>query len=162
MIRLLFLIITLFLINGCASKMDKITKKIVKVETPHGKYTTKNTSSGAYGRYQIMPKTAKHYTAKLNMKHNQWKKPKNQDKIYAAILQDNVKSLKRYGLDINAFNVYGCHQQGAYGFACILKNKNLTEKSYMKLRRNLPNKYTYASNEQVRRNWINYWSKRMK
>jgi len=153
----------LILINGCASNnMDTITKKIVKVETPNGKYTTKNKSSGAYGRYQIMPKTAKHYTKKLNIPHHKWKKPENQDKIYRAILEDNVKSLKKNGFDINAFNVYGCHQQGSYGFKCIMKNENLTQKSYMRLRRNLPSKYRYASNENVRKYWINYWSKKMK
>ena len=160
--NIIFILLIGFLFTGCSSKMDRITKKIVKVETPHGKYTTRNHSSGAYGRYQIMPKTAKHYTRKLDIPHHKWKHPKNQDKIYRAILEDNVRSLRKNGLDINAFNVYGCHQQGAYGFKCIVKNENMTAKSYMRLRRNLPAKYRYASNEQVRRNWIYYWSHKMK
>lgn len=45
-------------LQGCGSEpsLDEIKKKIVKVETPKGKYTTVNKSSGAYGKYQIMPK----------------------------------------------------------------------------------------------------------
>ena len=151
----------LIVMTGCSSKMDTITKKIIKVETKNGSYHTVNRSSGAYGRYQIMPKTAKHYTKKLNIPHSQWKKPENQDKIYTAILMDNVNSLKKNGLDINAFNVYGCHQQGAYGFKCIMNNENMTEKSYKRLRRNIPSKYKYASNEQLRKIWINYWKNKM-
>ncbi|MEA3432945.1 MAG: transglycosylase SLT domain-containing protein, partial [Campylobacterota bacterium] len=81
-------------LQGCGEpSLDKIKKKIVKVETPNGKYTTVNKSSGAYGKYQIMPKTAKHYTKKLKMPHSKWKKPENQDKIFIALLEDNIKNL---------------------------------------------------------------------
>jgi len=146
-------------IQGCGDpSMTDISEKIVKVETPKGKYTTVNKSSGAYGRYQIMPKTAKHYTRKLNMNHSKWKHPENQDKIFIAL---NVESLKRNGIDINAFTVYGCHQQGATGFKCIVNNENMTAYSYEKLRRNLPKKYRYISNEKLRKTWINYWTNKM-
>lgn len=151
-------------LQGCAGEepsLDEIKKKIVKVETPNGKYTTVNKSSGAYGKYQIMPKTAKHYTRKLNMPHSKWKRPENQDKIFTALLEDNIKNLKKQGLKINAFNVYGCHQQGARGFACIMKNENLTSKSYMRLRRNLPRKYRHMSKKELRETWINYWKNKM-
>jgi hypothetical protein len=152
-----------FMFQGCASSsMNEITEKIVKVETPKGQYKTVNKSSGAYGRYQIMPKTAKHYTKKLNMNHREWKRPENQDKIYMAILSDNVNTLKKNGYDINAFTVYGCHQQGASGFDYIMKHKNLNAKTCMRLRRNLPRKYKHIKNERLRVAWINYWSKRMK
>jgi len=49
---------------------------------------------------------AKHYTKKLHMNHSEWKTPENQDKIYMAILSDNVTSLKEKGHDINAFTVF--------------------------------------------------------
>jgi len=160
--RSIILIILIILINGCASKREEITKKIIKVETSHGGYTTVNKKSGAYGRYQIMPKTARHYTNKLNMPHNEWKRPKNQDKIYQAILDDNIETLKKNGFEVNAFNVYGCHQQGAYGFSCIIKNENMTKRSYTRLRRNLPKVYRNASNEELREIWIDYWQYKMK
>jgi hypothetical protein len=149
-------------LQGCGDpSMTDIADKIVKVETPKGKYTTVNKSSGAYGRYQIMPKTAKHYAKKLNMNHSQWKQPKNQDKIFMALLSDNVKKLKENGIEVNAFTVYGCHQQGATGFKCIVKNENMTRYSYTKLRRNLPKKYKYISNKKLRKTWINYWTNKM-
>jgi len=150
-------------LSGCGEpSLDKIKKKIVKVETPNGKYTTVNKSSGAYGKYQIMPKTAKHYTKKLKMPHSKWKKPENQDKIFIALLEDNIKNLKKQGFKIDAFTVYGCHQQGASGFASIMKNKNLSSKSYMRLRRNLPSKYRYMGKNELRQTWINYWKNKMK
>jgi muramidase (phage lysozyme) len=150
------------LMQGCGDpSMTDIADKIVKVETPKGKYTTVNKKSGAYGRYQIMPKTAKHYAKKLNMNHSKWKYPKNQDKIFLALLSDNVKNLKKNGIEVNAFTVYGCHQQGATGFKCIVKNENMSRHAYEKLRRNLPKKYKYISNEKLRKTWIYYWKNKM-
>ena len=150
------------LLQGCGEPtIDDIKEKIVKVETPHGKYTTVNKTSGAYGKYQIMPKTAKHYTRKLNIPRSEWKKPKNQDKIFTALLEDNIKNLKKYNFKVDAFTVYGCHQQGANGFMCIMKNENLSSKSYMRLRRNLPKKYRYIKKEELRKMWINYWKNKM-
>ena len=150
------------LLSGCGEpSMEKIKTKIVKVETPNGKYTTVNKSSGAYGKYQIMPKTAKHYTRKLNIPHKTWKKPENQDKIFIALLEDNIKNLKKEGFKIDAFTVYGCHQQGAKGFTCIMKEKRLSDKLYMRLRRNLPKKYRNVEKDKLRNTWINYWQHRM-
>jgi len=150
------------MIQGCGDpSMTDIADKIVKVETPKGKYTTVNKKSGAYGRYQIMPKTAKHYAKKLNINHSHWKKPENQDKIFLALLSDNIKSLKENGMKVNAFTVYGCHQQGATGFKCIVNNEGMSAYSYEKLRRNLPKKYRYISNEKLRKAWINYWKNKM-
>ena len=149
--------------TGCGEpSLTDIKKKIVKVETPHGKYTTVNKSSGAYGKYQIMPKTAKHYTRKLNIPRSEWKKPENQDKIFTALLKDNIENLKKHNLKIDAFTVYGCHQQGANGFVCIMKNENLSNKSYMRLRRNLPSKYRNVDKKALRKMWIDYWKTRMR
>jgi len=161
---LVLLVGSLFMImlSGCGEpSLDKIKKKIVKVETPNGKYTTVNKSSGAYGKYQIMPKTAKHYTKKLKISHPEWKKPENQEKIFTALLEDNIKNLKKYGFKVDAFTVYGCHQQGARGFMCIMNDKNLSSKSYMRLRRNLPKKYRNVSKNELRKTWIYYWKNRM-
>jgi muramidase (phage lysozyme) len=160
--NLVAIILLSMVIQGCGEpSMTEITEKIVKVETPKGKYTTVNKSSGAYGRYQIMPKTAKHYTKKLKMNHSTWKHPKNQDKIYQALLLDNVKSLQKHGIDINAFTVYGSHQQGASGFKRIVNNERMSARSYYKLRRNLPKKYRYIKNENLRKVWMNYWMNKM-
>ncbi len=159
---LMVMVLTSIIIQGCGEpSMDEIAEKIVKVETPKGKYTTVNKSSGAYGRYQIMPKTAKHYTKKLNINHSKWKDPRNQDKIFMALLSDNVKCLKENGIEVNAFTVYGCHQQGATGFKCIVKNEKMSCYSYTKLRRNLPKKYKHISNQKLRKAWINYWKDKM-
>ena len=161
-IHIMVVVLIVMVLQGCGEPpMTDIAEKIVKVETPKGKYTTVNKSSGAYGRYQIMPKTAKHYTKKLKIDHSQWKKPENQDKIFQALLADNVKQLKEKGIEVNAFTVYGCHQQGARGFTCILKNEKMSRYSYEKLRRNLPKKYKHISNEKLRKIWINYWKNKM-
>ena len=161
-LNLIAIALLTIVIQGCGDpSMTDISEKIVKVETPNGKYTTVNKSSGAYGRYQIMPKTAKHYTRKLNMNHSKWKNPKNQDKIFMALLSDNVKNLKDNGIEVNAYTVYGCHQQGATGFKCIVNNEGMTAYSYEKLRRNLPKKYRYVSNARLRKVWINYWKNKM-
>jgi len=96
------------------------------------------------------------------MPHSKWKKPENQDKIFIALLEDNIKNLKKEGFEIDAFTVYGCHQQGASGFASIMKNQNLSSKSYMRLRRNLPSKYRHVSKNELRQTWINYWKNKMK
>ena len=160
--NVLIIVILALLMQGCEEpSMTDISKKIVKVETPNGKYTTVNKSSGAYGRYQIMPKTARHYTRKLNMNYSTWKHPKNQDKIFMALLSDNVESLKKNGMEVNAFTVYGCHQQGATGFKSIVNNEGMTAYSYEKLRRNLPKKYRHIDNKRLRQVWMNYWKNKM-
>jgi len=94
----------------------KIVQKLIKIETTTGKYDAHNDSSGAYGRYQIMPNTAKYYAKKLHIPLNEWKKSYNQDKIFQAIMKDNISSLKRHGHKISAFTLYATHQQGAGGF----------------------------------------------
>ena len=151
------------MLSGCGEpSLEKIKTKIVKVETPNGKYTTVNKSSGAYGKYQIMPKTAKHYTKKLKIPHREWKKPENQDKIFVALLDDNIRNLKKYGFKPDAFTVYGCHQQGSTGFMCIMKNKDLSSKAYMRLRRNLPRQYRNVNKNELRETWIHYWKNKMR
>ena len=141
--------------------MNKIVKKLVLIESTTGDYYVKNHRSGAYGRYQVMPKTAKYYAKKLKIPYNKWKEPYNQDKIFKAIMKDNISSLKRNGHKVTAFSIYGSHQQGASGFNSILKNKKLTKKMERCLRQNLPNKLKYTSRKSLRKTWLRYWKRKL-
>ena len=142
------------------TSLEKIVDKFVKIETTTGKYDVKNHSSGAYGRYQIMPSTAKYYAKKLDIPTHLWKKPYNQDKIFRAIMKANIKSLKKRGYEISAFTLYATHQQGAGGFNAIMKGKKLTTKLERNLRQNLPGKLRKVKKSQLRATWINYWKKK--
>jgi len=142
------------------TEMKKIVKKLVKVESTTGSYHTKNRKSGAYGRYQIMPKTATAYAKKLKIPKSKWKTPHNQDKIFEAILKDNIQSLKRNKIKISAFSIYGAHQQGAGGFNAIVKNKKLTKKLERNIRHNLPKKLRLTSRSNLKRTWMKYWKKK--
>ena len=141
--------------------MNNIVEKLVKIESTTGKYNVKNHRSGAYGRYQIMPSTAKFYAKKLKIPRTQWKKPYNQDKIFRAIMKDNIKSLKRNGHKVSAFSLYATHQQGAGGFNAIMKNKNLSRKLERNLRQNLPSNLRKVKKSRLRVTWINYWKKKL-
>jgi biotin operon repressor len=142
-------------------KLEKIVNKLVKIESTTGKYNVKNSVSGAYGRYQIMPSTAKFYAKKLHIPKNMWKKPYNQDKIFRAIMRDNIKSLKKRGLKVSAFSLYATHQQGAGGFNAIMKNKRLTKRLEKNLRSNLPSKLRKVKKSKLRVTWINYWKSKL-
>ena len=157
------MILALILLQGCGSQpdIDEIAEKIINVETRHGSYTAVNKKTGAYGRYQIIPSTAKLYSKKLNIPLNEWKRPENQDKIFKALLAENIRRLKEEGVEVNAFTVYGCHQQGATGFTCIIKDEDLSPEFYQRLRRNLPKPYRHIENEKLRDAWIDYWKKKM-
>ncbi len=148
--------------SGCGDpSLDEIKEKIVKVETRNASYTAVNKKTGAYGKYQILPSTGRFYAKKLNIPVSQWRTPENQERIFEALLQDNIEQLKKQGLDVDAFTVYGCHQQGASGFVCIMKNENLTKKFHIKLRRNLPPQYRNVDPNDLRKTWINYWKNKM-
>ncbi len=140
--------------------MKKIVKKMIKTESSNGSYYVKNKKSGAYGRYQIMPKTARYYAKKLKITHSKWKKPSNQDKIFQAILRDNILSLKRNNIKVNAFSIYGTHQQGSSGFNAIVKNKKLTKRLEKNIRHNLPNSLRRVHKNKLRSTWMRYWKKR--
>ena len=143
------------------NKLEHIVEKLVKVETTTGKYNVKNHSSGAYGRYQIMPTTANFYAEKLDIPKSKWKKPYNQDKIFRAIMKDNIKSLKRNGHRVSAFTLYATHQQGAGGFNAIMKGKKLTKRLEKSLRQNLPSNLSKVKKSQLRLTWIRYWKKKL-
>ena len=147
---------------GVSNKqMHAIVEKVVKYESTSGKYTTKNHKSGAYGRYQIMPKTAKAYAKKLKIPYSQWKKPKNQDRIFQAIMFDNIMSLKRNKLEVTAFSLYGTHQQGAGGFNSIMKSRTLSKRLERNLRHNLPKHLSSTSKANLKKTWMKYWKQKM-
>jgi hypothetical protein len=141
--------------------MNKIVKKLVVIESSTGNYTVRNHRSGAYGRYQVMPKTAKFYARKLKIPYRKWKKPHNQDKIFKAIMKDNIRSLKKNGHKVTAFSIYGSHQQGAGGFNAIMKNKKLTKKMERNIRQNLPKRLKYTSRKNLKKTWLRYWKRRL-
>jgi len=143
------------------AKLEKIVEKLVKIESSTGKYDVKNHRSGAYGRYQIMPSTAAYYAKKLGIPKHMWKKPYNQDKIFRAIMRDNIKSLKHYGHKVSAFTLYAAHQQGAGGFNAIIKGKPLSRKLEKNIRQNLPNHLRRVKRSQLRTTWINYWKQKL-
>jgi len=140
--------------------MKKIVKKMVKVESTNGNYHTKNKRSGAYGRYQIVPRTAKYYSKKLGIPYSKWKRPANQDKIFQKILRDNIRSLKRNNIKVNAFTIYGIHQQGPSGFKAIVNNKKLTKSLEKNIRGNLPSSLRKVHRAKLRSTWMNYWKKK--
>ncbi len=140
--------------------MKKIVKKMVKVESTNGSYHAKNKRSGAYGRYQIVPRTAKYYSKKLGISYSKWKRPANQDKIFQKILRDNIRSLKRNNIKVNAFTIYGIHQQGPSGFKAIVNNKKLTKSLEKNIRGNLPNSLRKVHKTKLRSTWMNYWKKK--
>jgi hypothetical protein len=142
-------------------KFALIVKKIVKIESTTGGYHIENKKSGAYGRYQIMPKTAKFYARKLGIPYSEWKKPQNQDRIFIAILKTNIIELKRKGIKISAFSIYGAHQQGAGGFNAIMKNKKLTRRLERNLRYNLPKKLRKTHRSRLTMVWKKYWQERL-
>ncbi len=143
------------------TSLEKIVERLVKIESRTGAYDVENHSSGAYGRYQIMPSTAKFYAKKLDIPKHLWKKPYNQDKIFRAIMKANIKSLKKRGYKVSAFTLYATHQQGAAGFNAIMKGKKLTTKLERNLRQNLPGKLRKVKKSQLRATWINYWKKKL-
>ncbi|MEY3089851.1 MAG: hypothetical protein RL113_167 [Pseudomonadota bacterium] len=160
-----FLFMYLLLIQGCFFQrepdMDDIVEKIVAVETPNGNYTAVNSKTGAYGRYQIKPYIAAYYAKKLGIPYNNWKTPANQDRIFRALLSDNIQCLKNNGHEINTFTVYGAHQQGATGFDNIIKNRSLSDDMYARLRRNVPAQYRNCSDKELCDVWVCYWKKKL-
>lgn len=138
-------------------EIKQIVKKVVKYESTNGSYHAFNRKTGAYGRYQIMPKTARAYAKKLHIPLSKWKLPQNQDKLFQAIMEDNICSLKRNGYKINAFSIYATHQQGAGGFNAIMKNKKLSKNLERNLRSNLPKKLRSVPRSRLKLVWVNYW-----
>jgi len=136
-------------ISGGIAK--NFTDKLSQFES-QGSYTAEN-DSGAYGRYQFMPDTAKEYAAKLGIKYSEWKKPENQDKMFAKFTEDNATSLSKSGIPTTEFNLWGAHNQGVKGFKEILSDKPLSAVRKKKIAANLP-----SGMEPTKENYIKHWS----
>jgi hypothetical protein len=76
-------------------------------------------------------------------------------------LSDNIRSLKRNGIKVSAFSIYGTHQQGAGGFNAIVKNKKLSKRLERNLRQNLPKRLRHTSKAKLKSTWMYYWKKKM-
>lgn len=134
--------------------------KIADIESK-GNYEAINKVSGAYGKYQILDSTAKEYTKKLGIPHNEWKTPNNQERIFARMRHDYSSTLKANNLPETAFNIYGIHQQGRKGFVEIMNKQKLSASRIKNMRNNLPSKLINVPDEQVRDTWINYWKNKL-
>jgi len=143
------------------ANLKLIVEKLIKIESTTGGYSVENPRSHAYGKYQIMPSTAKFYAKKLKIPYNLWKTPYNQDKIFRAIMKDNIKSLKKHGYIVSAFSLYATHQQGAGGFNSIMKNRKISTSLERNLRQNLPKKLSKVKKSELRLTWIKYWKKKL-
>lgn len=138
---------------------DKDVKTLVKIESGNVGYTAVNKSSGAYGKYQFIPSTAKVYAKRLGFKGDEWKKPENQDKMFVEFTKDNMEGLERKGLPTDIFHIYGAHQQGLTGFQKILRGDvNATLERNM--RSNLPSNLKKLSGKELADAWINHWKRK--
>jgi hypothetical protein len=133
--------------------------RLAEIESSNAGYDAFNPRSGAYGKYQFIPSTAKVYAEKLGLKGDEWKTPENQDRMFAAFTADNTRGLERKGLPTDLFHIYGAHQQGLTGFSNILKG-NITPTLEKNMRSNIPNEYKNLKGEELRDAWINYWKEK--
>ena len=150
-------------VEGLAASFNPVsedTRSIIgKVESADD-YTAVNPTSGAYGKYQFIPSTAKEYATKLGLEGDSWKTPENQEKMFSAFMADNVRGLQSKNLEVNPFTVYGAHQQGLTGFSNIMAG-NLTSKLEANMRSNLPNQFKNLQGMDLRNAWVNYWRNRV-
>ncbi len=96
-----------------------------------GKWDALNKGSGAYGRFQFMPKTEKSYAKKLGISIEEARTPAGQMAMVSAFTNDNRKGLQRAGFEPTQKNLYMAHQQGLGGAIKMLnggqaKSINLT------------------------------------
>ena len=144
-------------VDGLAANL--YSPSIAKVESGDD-YTAVNPTSGAYGKYQFIPSTAREYATKLGLEGDSWKTPENQEKMFSAFMADNIRGLQNKNLEVNPFTVYGAHQQGLTGFSNIMAG-NLTNKLEANMRSNLPNQFKGLQGMDLRNAWVNYWRNRM-
>ena len=136
-----------------------LVDRVAAVESG-GDYSAVNPSSGAYGKYQFIPSTAKEYSKKLGFEGDSWKTPENQEKMFSAFMADNIRGLQDKGVEVNPFTVYGAHQQGLTGFSKILEGE-LTPRLEANMRSNLPRGFSNLRGLDLRDAWINYWRNKM-
>jgi len=136
--------------------------KLVALESG-GDYNAINPKTKAFGKYQLLPSTAKEYAKKLGIKEEEVSKPENQDLMFAALTADNMKALAKKNIPINTFTVYAAHQQGVRGAEEILKGKPLSKARIEKIKGNLPYSKEVLDSmtpEELRQAWIEYYKQR--
>lgn len=137
---------------------DDDFNKLISIESANN-YSALNPTSKAYGRYQFIPSTASSYATKLGIPLDQWKTPENQDKMFKAFTEDNIKQLKSYGIPITPFSIYGAHQQGAKGFSGIMSGK-LSDTLENNVRSNVPEQYKSLKGRELIDAWQNHWQQK--
>lgn len=132
-------------------------KNIIRIESGGKGYEAEN-ESGAFGKYQIMPETAKELSKELNIPLSEWKKPRNQDKMFTRLTLKNKERLAKRNLPTDAFHLYGAHQQGVGGLSQILKG-NISEKVARNIRANIPKDKRHLTGKALANAWIDRWKK---
>lgn len=143
-------------------KMDKIMDKLIEIESTGKGYTAQNPKSSAYGKYQFIEKTARELAGKLGIPFNEWKKPENQERMFQEFTRQNIRGLKQAGLEPNAFNIYGAHQQGVAGLKDILSNDPARySKRAGNMIKNLGSDYKEGMTlKQIREKWLSKYTKK--
>jgi hypothetical protein len=78
--------------DTAGTSIDQFMSALAHVES-HGSYTARNKSSGAYGKYQIMPANWAGWAAKYLGNANAAQNPANQEKVAKGRITDYYKSL---------------------------------------------------------------------
>lgn len=83
--------------GGGGITLDKFMHAIASVESG-GRYNARNSSSGAYGKYQIMPSNWPSWAQKAGLSANAPQTPENQEKVARAAFQRLWGTLKDWRL----------------------------------------------------------------
>ena len=125
---------------------------IASKETPgySNPYTAVNKDTGAYGKYQFIPKYATPYLSKIGKNWGDFmSNPKVQDTVAQMKLEDLTKDLSNRGIELTPRNIYLGWQQGAQGLQNLLQGKI---PSYKALDYNLPKGIDRTPSE-----FLRYW-----
>jgi len=134
------------------SKKKNIKDVIAHIES-RGDYNAANPHSSARGKYQFMSRTLTYVSKKMGLPKAYLKTPKGQERAMDFLMAENERVLRKKGVPIGAFTLYGGHQLGASGFARAYKGK-ATKKDISNMKNNLPKKLRSGD---VVANWMNYY-----
>jgi len=102
--------------------------------------------STAFGRYQIIESTARSYCRKLGIPYEQWKDPVNQDKIFQALTNDNIKFIKNLKINVDILSLWVAHNLGTPQLAYMF---GVTDKPHPKLVKAIQNNTSYRGTDPV-------------
>lgn len=135
--------------NGRWSSNDPFAQSIINIES-RGKANAYN-KSGASGLYQFVPSTARAY--KLNDPFN----AEQSHQAFIKLVQDNAKTLSKYGVPITAEYLWTAHNLGAKGakevYEYMTQGKPVSNRTlkYIKANGGFDNPSDY----------FNHWSQRL-